>query len=412
MKATIKPFTASGEVFAPPSKSFAHRYIVSAFLSGKKCVIENVGDSDDVKSTVGAVKSLGGELDYDGDTVTFYGRHNVKKATVDCGESGSTLRFLLPVACALNVSATFTGKGRLLDRPINAIRETLESQGAKIDGYTTSGGLKCGKYYLDASQSSQYVSGLLFALSVLDGESEIILCGKNVSAGYVDATVSVLKKFGVKVEKTDTGYKVTGGYKGLEKAVVEGDWSGAAFMLSIGVLCGKVTVKNIAYPSLQPDCKIVKILQDFGGKITVEGDRVTAEKGELKGGNRIYCEDCPDLAQVVCAVAAFCNGKTVVSGIERLKIKESDRIQAILKMLETANVCAKYSTDKIEITGGKVSGGDFDGGLDHRTVMSSAVLACAGNGVSTVSGAEACAKSYPQFFKHLTYLGGKENVSF
>ena len=411
MKVKITPFNACGEITAPPSKSFAHRYLIAAYLAGKKCTVKNVGDSDDVNATFNALKSLGGKLERRGDDIMVFGREKADKVTVDCAESGSTMRFLLPVASALGITAEFTGSERLLSRPIEDIARAVEGHGGAITGHKTNGQLQAGKYILDGSLSSQFVTGLMFALSVLKGESEIVLNGKRVSAGYIDITLAVLREFGVKITETATGYKITGGYNPPSEVTVEGDWSSAAFMLSVGALTGEVTVKNLKYPSLQSDSAIVDILRKFGATVTADKNSVTAKKGEITGVNAIDCENCPDIAQVISSIAAFYKGDTVLTGIKRLKIKESDRINAIIKTLASCGIKAVSDGENLTVFGGNPKGGIFDGGNDHRTVMSSAVIACGADGVSVIDGAEHCAKSYPEFFEDLKRLGGKVDVN-
>ena len=406
MKVKITPFSAAGETVAPPSKSYAHRYIIAAFLSGKKCVIKNAGFSDDVNATVAAVKSLGADIERSGGDVVVLGAKRVNGVTVDCGESGSTMRFLLPVAAALGVNAEFTGGGRLLSRPVGDIADAVCGHGARISGHGVSGKLKSGVYYLNAGVSSQFVSGLLLALSATDGESEIILRGEKVSAGYIDITVSVLREFGVKVDVTDRGYKVVGGYNPPDEVTTEGDWSGAAFLFAIGALTGKVTVKNLKYPTLQSDGAIVEILKKFGAEVTARNGAVTVKKAALNGIDEIDCENFPDIAQVICSVAAFAKGVTRLTGVERLKIKESDRIAAIISTLKTCGIKAEYDGKNLTVYGGQPVGGNFDGGKDHRTVMSAAVIAAAAKGGSVIDGAEYCAKSYPDFFEDIKRIKG------
>lgn len=410
MKVNVTPFNAYGKVTAPPSKSYAHRYIIAAFLSGKLCRIKNAGFSDDVSATVNAVKSLGGIIEREGDDIVVSGRKPVRQAVVDCAESGSTMRFLMPVAAALGINAEFTGSERLISRPIESLAVALKGHGANIEGHKVFGKLRNGVFYLDASLSSQFVSGLMFALSALTGESEIVLTGNLVSKGYIDVTVSVLREFGVKIEETPTGYKVVGGYRPPEEAIVEGDWSGAAFMLAIGALTGKATVKNLRYPTLQADGAIVEILRRFGANIVIESDGVTAEKGALCGVDGIDVENCPDIAQVICSVAAFANGTTRLTGIKRLKVKESDRIAAIINTLKACGINSETDGETLTVYGGQPCGGTFDGGKDHRTAMSAAVVAAAASGSSTIDGAECCAKSYPDFFEDMKLLGGKFDV--
>lgn len=412
MKVQLTPFKSSGEISAPPSKSYAHRYIIAAFLAGKPCKIQNVGFSDDVNATVSAILSLGGMIEKKGDTVFISGRKKVKNVVVDCFESGSTLRFLMPVAAALGINAEFCGSERLLARPIEDIARAIEGHGAKIVGHNVKGQLKNGVYRLNAGLSSQFTSGLLFALSAINGESEIILEGDSVSKGYIDITVSVLKEFGVKVCKTDAGYKIIGGYNNPPACVlVEGDWSGAAFPLCVGALCGIATVKNLKYPTLQPDGAIVDILKAFGAIVSADKNGITVKKGDLKGVKEINCEDFPDIAQVISSVAAFCKGETMLTGVSRLKIKESDRINAIISTLSACGIAAEYDGERLTVFGGKPKGGSFSGGNDHRTVMSAAVIGSAADGASTIDGAEHVAKSYPNFFEDLKLLGGTVDVS-
>lgn len=412
MKVRITPFSASGEITAPPSKSFAHRYLIAAFLSGKKCTVKGVGNSDDVLATIGALKSLGGKIELRDEDAIVSGRKSVENVKVDCAESGSTLRFLMPVAAALGVSATFTGSERLMERPIEDLARAVKGRGAEISGHKVSGQLQCGRYYLDASLSSQYVSGMLFALSALNGESEIIISGDKVSKGYIDVTLSVLKEFGVKAVETPAGYRISGGYNPPDSATVEGDWSGAAFPLAIGALTGSVTVNNLKYPTLQADGAIVNVLERFGAKVFAGENSVRVERGELRGVEIIDCENFPDIAQVICSVAAFSKGKTRLTGVNRLKIKESDRIAAIINTLKRCGISAEYDGKTLSVFGGRPKGNAFHGGGDHRTVMSAAVIAAAADGVSEITDAERCAKSYPDFFSDLKSLGGKVDVNF
>ena len=409
MNTKIKPFNAHGEIVAPPSKSFAHRYIISAFLSGKRCLINNVGNSDDVKVTISALESLGGIFEKHDNNITFLERKTVKKAKVFCGESGSTLRFLFPVCSALGINAEFSGKGKLMDRPISDLLSALNGHGAIVSERSTKGKLTAGTYVLDASLSSQFVTGIMFALSILNGESEIIIKGDRVSKGYIDITLSVLSEFGVNIAETDKGYRIIGGYNSPDTVNVEGDWSGSAFPLSIGAITGKVTVSNLKYPSLQSDSQVFDILKRFGAKVSFENGKVTVEKNSLKGIDYIDCENIPDIAQVICSVSAFAEGKTVLKNVLRLKIKESNRIDAIIKMLSCSGIKVEFYNDTITVYGGKPHGSMFDGGKDHRTVMSSSVIACGADGVSEITDIEYVNKSYTDFYNDLKLLGLGEN---
>ena len=412
MDIKVTPSVAAGEIIAPPSKSFAHRYLIAAFLSGKKCTVENIGGSDDVSATLSAIERLGAVVKKSDNAAEILGRKKVLKATVDCGESGSTLRFLLPVACALGINAEFIGKGRLSDRPIDGLAETLAQGGAKVDGHKTSGKLKSGRYTVDAGVSSQFITGMLFALSVLDGESELIMKGEPVSAGYIGITLDVLRNFGAVIEKNGNVFTVRRGVSAenggsiARSFAVEGDWSGAAFPLSFAALCGKITVYGLKYPSLQSDVKIIEILRGFGAKVTFTGDGVTVEKDKFRP-IKVDCENTPDIAQIVSVLSAFAEGKSEITGIERLRIKESDRINAIITTLNAAGIKAEYDGKTLTIAGGKPHGGIFFGGKDHRTVMSVAVLCSAASGDSVIKDAGYYAKSYPAFIDDMNKTGAK-----
>ena len=408
----ITPNALSGTVSAPPSKSYAHRYIISAYLSGDKVKIKNAGVSADVQATVSSLNAMGGDIYFDGNDVIVNGRRSVVgKVTVDAGESGSTMRFLMPVACALGINAEFTGKGKLMSRPINELATTLKNAGVEIDGHTVKGKLKAGTFEIDASVSSQYISGLLFALPLLDGDSTIILKNNAVSVSYIDITLDVLNKFGVEVKKIENGYFVKGNQKyiAINEVAVEGDYSGAAFTLSLGALGGKVTVTGLNANSRQGDSEIISVLGNMGAKISYNNGAYTVEKGDLNAIT-VDAENIPDLVQVIACVSAYAKGETVIKNVDRLRIKESDRINAVIDTLTVAGVKSWYSNGNLHIVGGEVLGGNFDGGNDHRTVMSATVLGSYGKGDFTIKGAEAHQKSYPEFFNDFIKLGGVVDV--
>ena len=411
MDVKITPSKIFGEITAPPSKSYAHRLLIAAYLSGEQVCVKNAGTSDDVLATAFALKNLGAEITVGNGSVTIVRTTVPNKATVDCKESGSTLRFLLPVAAALGINATFTGQGRLLSRPISGLVEALNANGAKIDGLTIKDKLSHGQYKVPANVSSQFITGLLFALPLLSGDSEVIFDGAPVSTGYIDITLDVLHKFGIEVQKTAFGYNVKGNqqYKAPRDITVEGDYSGSAFMLALGAICGDVKVKGLNPLSLQGDAEIVNIIKKFGAAVTVHGDGVSVKKGELNA-IEADCENIPDLVQIISVLAAFAKGDTVLKNVSRLRLKESDRIQAIIEQLNTAGVRCECLGDDLYIRGGSPVGGAFSGGGDHRTVMSAAVLSLGAKGESTILGCESVSKSYTEFFNDIIKLGGKIDV--
>ena len=409
MKIKITPSVLSGEVYAPASKSYAHRLIILACLSGKNITVKNVGNSKDVLATAECMKNLGADCQISGGDFTVKSFKAKAAAKIDCGESGSTLRFLLPVIAALGIRTQITGSEKLLSRPSDELVSVLNAHGAGIENFTVKGKISAGKYEIDGSVSSQYISGLLLAFSALNGESELIIKGKSVSENYVDITVDALMDFGVKVEKTQNGYKVFGGYKPKSFYAVEGDYSGAAFMLAAGAIGKKVSVSGLNEQSKQGDKKIIEILKKFGAKVDIKENVITVSKDRLKG-IEVDCENIPDLAQIISVVAAFSEGKTVLKGISRLKYKESDRIAAITDMLAAAEIKCNCDGETLFITGGKPKGGVFDSNNDHRTAMSCAMLAAGADGNSVINCAEAVGKSYPEFFKDYNKIGGKTDV--
>ncbi len=410
MDIKIIPTKISGECFAPPSKSYAHRILVASFLSGKKVKVNSVGNSADVLATLNALKSLGAEITFVDNAVIVERKKISGKVQVYCRESGSTLRFLLPVVAGLGINGEFTGEKRLMERPLGELVDTLNSKGANIKDRTVCGKLESGRYTISANVSSQYVTGLLFALPILDGDSEVVLNGEIVSKGYIDITLDVLKRFGIEITPIEYGFFVKGNQvytPPKEDLVVEGDYSGSAFTLCLGALSERgVTVKGLNPGSKQGDREILSVLKKFGAKVEIAENKVTVKKGELNAVD-IDCENIPDLVQVVSAVASFAKGKSALRNISRLKLKESDRVQAVLDMLFVAGIEAKSDEKNIFIEGGVPRGGNFDGGCDHRTVMSTAVLATNAKGNSVIVGAEAIDKSYPEFFEDLVKLGGK-----
>ncbi len=408
---TIKPVGLLGEITAPPSKSFAHRMLISAYLSGRQVKINNIGNSDDVIVTLNALKTMGAKIDINDNSVIIKrGEIPTDKVIIDCGESGSSLRFLMPVACALGINAEFIGRGKLLSRPIDELKNCLCVNGAKIDGFIVYGKLTAGSYVIDGSISSQYVTGLLLALTAVKGRSQIEIVGKPVSAPYIDITLSVLNDLGANVHKTESGFIINGGYDTkITEFTVEGDWSGASFFLSAGAIGKSVKVNGLNLNSVQGDRKIVEILKSFGANIIEEDNSVTVRYNELNGIT-VDMENVPDLCQIVAVVSAYAKGRTEIKGVSRLKIKESDRITAIIDMLKTADIVAEHIDDSIIIYGGKPKSNDFQGGKDHRTVMSSTILASYCDTQSKVLGAEFYTKSYPEFVDDYKKLGGELNV--
>ena len=407
MNIKITPNNLTGEFQAAPSKSYAHRLIIAAFLAGQGQV-KNVGSSGDIRATLAVIKALGAVYKYNGTDLTITGIRNIERCECNCQDSASTLRFMVSIVSALGIKAAFCGTQGLMNRPMQGLFACLNERGANIKNYKIGGKLSAGKFEIDGEVSSQYVSGLLFALPLLDGDSQIIIKGNLVSKGYIDITLDVLDKFGIEIIKSEGGYFVKGNQKYVcpQGLKTEGDYSSAAVFLAAGALGGRVTANNLEKNSCQGDREILNILERFGANVEISEKSVTVTTGKLKGIT-VDVENNLDLAQIVSVIAFFAEGVTVINNVNRLKFKESDRLLAIMNMAEVAGIKAVYKENSVKIYGGKPVGGMFVCELDHRTAMAASVLACYAKGASTIVGAEAVNKSYTNFFNDLKLLGGK-----
>lgn len=412
-----RPSVISGTVAAPPSKSAGHRSLICAALSDAPVTVTGCGISDDITATERVLCALGAQIERSGTTVRITPISNIPDKTVlDCGESGSTARFIIPIAAALGAkNVTVTGRGRLPSRPFEILCRLLRRRGVGCSADTlpmsVRGQLPAGEYSLPGNVSSQYISGLLMALSVVPGSSRIVLTTPLESAAYVDMTVDELKRFGAFVTKTSDGYEIEG-RKRLRASDrrVEGDWSQAAFFLSAGAVCGgSVTVTGLDRSSLQGDKAIVDILKGFGADIEESDQRITVRRSKLKG-TVVNASQIPDLVPIIAVTAAFAAGRTVINGAARLRLKESDRLHETVTRLVSFGIDAAETADGMIINGGKPVGAAITSANDHRIVMAFSVLACGSERGSSISGAEAINKSYPEFISDLCGLGGKCDV--
>ena len=410
MKLTVQKSEVRGVVQAPPSKSHLHRLLTAAALARGECFVHAGEPSEDILRTADCLTALGArvERNKDGFRVRPAGEI-VRGAVLDAGESGTTLRFMLPVSCALGADARLTGRGRLPSRPLGGLLGTLGAAGIEFSSdrlpLRATGRLVPGDYRVDASVSSQYVSGMLLALGSLDGVSTLTAEGRQVSRGYIDMTLEVMRLFGARAEEKDGVFTVGGGYVSPGETAAEGDWSGAAFMLAAGALAGDVTVTGLDPESRQRDRAIADILREMGCDMTFTEMGCRAVKSRLRGV-RTDVTDIPDLAPVLSVLMAAAEGESVMTGVLRLRDKESDRLSAIIKNLEAMGVTVRAAGDSLTICGGGIRGGfEAEGFADHRMVMSAAVAALAAGG--SVTDAEAVAKSYPAFVKDLAATGGK-----
>ena len=328
-----------------------------------------------------------------------------------CGESGSTLRFLLPLCGALGVSAAFEREGRLPERPLKPLDEQLTAHGMAIrsDGALlhVSGMLRAGEYTLPGNVSSQYVTGLLMALPLIKGESVLRIEGKLESADYVAMTLDTLEKAGIRVEAIDGGFRIPGGqrYDVPAGSAVEGDYSGAAFFLCMGALSkAGVTVTNLDPVSKQGDKRVSEILARLGAQVEYSADSVTVRRGSLCGAV-IDASMIPDLVPALAAVAALCDGETRFTHAERLRLKESDRLTATKNLIAALGGDARETADGLIVTGKtQLAGGTVDPCGDHRLAMAAAVAACGCAGEVVVPDAQCVNKSYPAFWDDMKRL--------
>lgn len=396
MKVKILPSKTSGEVSAPPSKSFAHRYFIGSVLSRGKCVIKNIADSDDISATLSCIEQLGGSVTKDGNTVTVIptAKSQIENAVFDCKESGSTLRFFIPVVLATGAkNCTFSGSERLLARGIKEYEKLFENSDVKIKSDEKSievnGTLSAGNYEISGEVSSQYTTGMLFALSSTPGKSTLKITGNAESRAYVDMTIKVLKDFGADIRETEKNFFEIKGKGRLSPGefTVEGDWSNAAFLIALSRLAGRISVSGL-------------------NENSVQGDRFcTAAFDALDGENaEIDLKDCPDLAPILFSYAAYINGGKFIN-TRRLRVKESDRANVMAEELKKfgANVKVYENSVEIEKTQLKPPIVPLCGHNDHRIVMALSVLAVVFG--AEIDGAEAVNKSYPDFFRDIKKAG-------
>lgn len=413
MTETLLSPVLSGEVRAITSKSEVHRLLICAALADKKTLIECKDTNEDITATTACLRALGAQISY---TDGFFEVSPIqavpKKAVLPCNESGSTLRFLIPIVCILGVEAEFIMNGRLSKRPLSPLKELLEENGAIFEQKGSSlfvkANIKEQFFSIAGNVSSQFISGLLFMLSVSGGEIEIT--EKTESAPYIEMTVNALKSFNCPVKKTENGYKVTKTYPLIspEKITAKGDWSNAAFFITAGVVGKKpITVTGLEFNSAQGDKAIIDELKKLGAKVICENSNITAFPSELKAAD-IDASQIPDLVPILSVAAINAEGTTKIYGAQRLRIKESDRLESVYAMLTSLGGKVKINPDGLEITGSTLSGGELSSYNDHRIAMSAAVAATLCQNEVTISGSEAVKKSYPDFWKDFYKLADEK----
>ena len=382
MDITIQPGKLSGVLQAIPSKSLVHRYLICAAFAATSTTLICPESNRDIQATVDCLQALGAEIQR---TESGYSvspiRHIPENATLNCCESGSTLRFLLPIVGALGVDATFQMEGRLPQRPLSPLWEEMERMGCSLSRPTEntlhcSGQLKAGQYSIDGCVSSQFITGLLYALPLIKGETQLTVTGKLESKPYVTMTEHALKLFQYPYSPSP------------EVIRVEGDWSNSAFFLAANSLGNSITVSNLNSDSPQGDCSVVHWLK------------------ELTHHCRISASDIPDLIPILSVVAAANQG-AVFTDIQRLRLKESDRVEALLEMIRNLGGQADATESTLTVCGTGLVGGTVNSHNDHRIAMSAAIASTVCTSPVTITGADAVNKSYPHFWEEFRRLGGK-----
>jgi len=412
MVVKVSASNALGTVHSPASKSSMQRAVAAALLAEGTSTLFNPSFSEDSLSAIKMAECLGASVKISKEKVEIKGGFNPVCEILDCGESGLGVRMFSAIAALSDKEIIFSGSGSILNRPMDMLKNPLESLGAIVVTMNgklpllLKGPLTGGKAKVDGSSSSQFLTGLLFALPMAE-ENSILEILNLKSKPYIDLTLDILNKFGISVE--NQGYKeffIPGKQKYIATDYqVEGDWSGAAFLAVLGAISGKVTIHHLQLNSTQPDRMILEALKMAGADVEERDDKIIVSPNKLKAFN-FDITDCPDLAPPLVALASFCEGKSVITGTERLKAKESDRAFTLQKEFSALGIDIQEFENKIEIIGRKnIEGGEVSSHGDHRIAMALAIAGTKATSPVTISGAEAINKSYPNFFNDLQKLG-------
>ncbi len=414
MRAEVIIPSVNGTVSAPSSKSAMQRYIAGTLLAEGVSHILSPSFCDDSMSAISIAGSLGAEISVSEDKVIVKGGFNPVHGEIFCGESGLAARMFTPIAALHNKTIIMNGKGSVLTRPVKMMERPLADLGVKINSNNgflpirIKGPLEGGEIRADGSVSSQFITGLLMALPVVQKNSRIIV-DNLVSKPYIDLTIRILEEFGIEIHNREyREFLVRGDQKYIAgKFTVEGDWSGAAFLLVMGAIGGEVEVTNLDTASLQADKSILEALSLAGAKVRISGKSIIVSKGDLHGFE-FNISDCPDLAPPLAVLALACKGRTVIKGTQRLAVKESHRGKTLEASLETIGAKIRNLDDSLEIDGSvAITGGETDSHNDHRIAMALTVASLMSRSPVVINGMECINKSYPGFINDTIRLGGK-----
>ena len=416
---TLFPSILNGEINSPPSKSLSHRALICAALSKGKSVISNIIYSDDINATILALELLGVVFDKKESAITVHGIKKIKTNSkeINCNESGSTLRFLIPIFSLSNKKVTFTGAKSLISRPQSIYEKIYKEDGNTFeiinDKIVVNGSVKAREYTIKGDVSSQFFSGLMFALPLLNEDSTILIDGKLESKSYIDLTIEMLEKFGITIHQIKNGYFIEGNqtYKPTNY-IVEGDYSQAAFYLVGGVLSELVKVNNLSHDSNQGDRAIIKYLKQMHGKVIFMENGFITESSKTNA-SIIDLADCPDLGPIITLLAALSKGESTIINISRLRLKESDRVESTVSTLKALGANIKSTKNTISVIGKPLlkGGVTVDSYNDHRIAMMVSIAALRSENEIVLTNANAVTKSYPAFFEDYMSLGGKYKVN-
>lgn len=407
MDIKLTPSKLQGSVKVPPSKSLSHRALICAALAGGESVVRNIVLSKDITATIDVMTALGAHFLVDGNTVTVHGIELPPAlADLDCCESGSTLRFVIPIAAAFGVCATYYGRGKLPTRPITPYIRELSQKNvtfayADTMPFNVAGMLRGGRFEMEGNISSQFISGLLFALPLLQEDSDIVLTSQLESKPYADMTVQCLRQFGISVKEHPHGYHIPGRQRYAPYAYdVEGDYSQAAFFLVANALGSSVALTSLNPNSIQGDREILAIL-----------DRVHNEESGALAPFDLDVGEIPDLVPILTVLGCFCKGQSVIRNASRLRIKECDRLEAMTTCLNAIGGKVAIVGDTLVIDGvDALRGGEVDSFNDHRIAMAMAIASTRCEQPLLIRNARCVEKSYPNFFEDFSMLGGTVNV--
>lgn len=411
MKTTIHKGRIAGSITAPASKSYAQRAVAAALLAGGETTLTHLDLCNDTRAALDVARRLGASVSHEGTTYTIRGGLNPVSTKLNIGESGLATRLFTPIASLCHMPITINGEGSILRRPIEMMEEPLQALGVEVisnGGYlpiSVKGPMRGGDIHVDGSLSSQFITGLLMALPL--SPNDTVLHVENLkSRPYVDMTIDLAARFGVAIEHNNyEQFYIAGGQHYTPCTYnIEGDWSGASCLLVAGATAGSITIRNLNHISLQADLAIIEALARAGAEIITTNSSVTVHGGPLHAFE-FDATDCPDLFPALAALAASCEGTSVLTGTQRLTYKESNRAETIAEVFGRLGIGVDLSEENtMRITGGPVSSAVVDSHNDHRIAMAAAVAALSSDDSVVIEGADAADKSYPNFWNDLDTL--------